>query len=120
MCPSGCGRADRASEGRTALRPVHEPGEVAWHAAPADEVLARLGTRGGGLTSAEADRRLAELGPNDLPAPHPVAEGPGVRTVVIPREAPSCPACVAAGAAVGGRTGPQSLLLVARVMTARG
>ena len=39
---------------------------AAWHATPADEVLARLESRPDGLTAAEADRRLAEHGPNAL------------------------------------------------------
>ena len=39
---------------------------VAWHAEPADEVLARLGSGPGGLTTAEAARRLADHGPNTL------------------------------------------------------
>ena len=39
------------------------------HALGADEVLDRLRTDSKGLSSAEASRRLAELGPNRLPAP---------------------------------------------------
>ena len=39
---------------------------VAWHATPADEVLARLESRPDGLTIVEAQRRLAEHGPNAL------------------------------------------------------
>ena len=47
----------------------------AWHAAPAAEVLAKLGTGPGGLSSEEAARRLEAYGPNELPAPpgrHPI------------------------------------------------
>ena len=42
------------------------PAVVAWHATPADEVLARLESRPDGLTIVEAQRRLAEHGPNAL------------------------------------------------------
>jgi Mg2+-importing ATPase len=38
---------------------------------PLGEVLARLGTSESGLTSAEAARRLADVGPNDAAAPPP-------------------------------------------------
>ena len=37
-----------------------------WHALPADDVLAGLGTDSGGLSSGEAARRLEEYGPNTL------------------------------------------------------
>ena len=40
-----------------------------WHAASIDETLAGCRSRADGLTSAEAARRLAEVGPNRLPAP---------------------------------------------------
>ncbi len=43
-----------------------------WHALPADEVLARLDSGAGGLTPAEADRRLARYGPNSLSVRPPV------------------------------------------------
>jgi len=46
---------------------------LAW-AEPVEALLARLGTRAGGLTAAEAARRLAETGPNELPE----AAGPGL------------------------------------------
>ena len=39
---------------------------MSWHATPAGEVLARLTSRPEGLTTAEAERRLAEHGPNAL------------------------------------------------------
>lgn len=45
------------------------------YALPPDEVLASLGTAGGGLTTDDATRRLAATGPNRLPEParaHPV------------------------------------------------
>src|SRR5512144_199532 len=42
------------------------PADPAWHATPADEVLTRLESRPGGLTTVEAQRRLAEHGPNAL------------------------------------------------------
>src|SRR5690349_10006081 len=66
MWPTGSGRADRVATapGRVA----HEPGEVAWHAATAEEALARLSTRADGLSTAEAERRLEEHGPNRLTA----------------------------------------------------
>ncbi|MBW9208531.1 HAD-IC family P-type ATPase [Mumia sp. zg.B21] len=40
-------------------------------ATPVDEVLERLGTSRDGLTDAEAERRLADVGPNRLPPPEP-------------------------------------------------
>jgi magnesium-transporting ATPase (P-type) len=42
------------------------PEVVAWHAASADDVLARLESRADGLAAVEAERRLAEQGPNTL------------------------------------------------------
>lgn len=42
-----------------------------WHAVPADEVLRRLSVGFDGLSDGEAARRLAEHGPNRLPAPAP-------------------------------------------------
>ncbi len=45
---------------------------IVWHALTPDEVIDRLGTTPTGLTSAEAARRLAEHGPNQLvEAPRP-------------------------------------------------
>ena len=41
-----------------------------WHAVSAAETVARLGSGPQGLTAAEADRRLRELGPNQLAPPH--------------------------------------------------
>ena len=46
----------------------------ALHALPADEALDRLQSQRAGLTTAEATRRLAAVGPNRLPAPP--REGP--------------------------------------------
>ncbi|MFN0096528.1 MAG: cation-translocating P-type ATPase [Dehalococcoidia bacterium] len=37
-----------------------------WHQLPVSEALTRLGSRDGGLTAAEAERRLREHGPNEL------------------------------------------------------
>jgi magnesium-transporting ATPase (P-type) len=45
------------------------PTEQAWHARAPEDVLARLGSGAGGLTSAEAAQRLATAGPNRLPQP---------------------------------------------------
>ena len=45
---------------------VRDPARPAWHAVSADEALARLGSHPGGLTSAEAERRLRHHGPNRL------------------------------------------------------
>jgi len=47
-------------------RAVRVPADLAWHATPADEVLARLESRPDGLTIVEAQQRLAEHGPNAL------------------------------------------------------
>lgn len=44
-------------------RPTDAP---PWHALPADEVRARLGTSDTGLTDAEAAARLARFGPNEI------------------------------------------------------
>jgi len=44
---------------------------AAWHSLEAEEALGRLGTGSAGLTRAEAARRLAEHGPNTLPAAAP-------------------------------------------------
>ncbi|MCX8005194.1 MAG: cation-transporting P-type ATPase, partial [Burkholderiaceae bacterium] len=41
----------------------------AWHALAPDTVLAALDTRASGLTAAEAARRLARDGRNELPPP---------------------------------------------------
>ena len=43
-------------------------GQAPWHALGAEEVLSRLGAGAGGLTRAEAARRLTEHGPNTLPS----------------------------------------------------
>ncbi len=43
--------------------------EEAWHAQPADSVLAALGTPAGGLAPDESTRRLARHGRNELPPP---------------------------------------------------
>ncbi|MBB5015850.1 cation-translocating P-type ATPase [Rehaibacterium terrae] len=40
-----------------------------WHALPVDECLSVLCTHRGGLTADDAERRLADLGPNALPSP---------------------------------------------------
>lgn len=49
------------------------PTPTTWHALPPNEVLTRLGSRSAGLTSSEAGRRRAEVGPNalDVARPHP-------------------------------------------------
>ncbi|MEO7273021.1 MAG: HAD-IC family P-type ATPase, partial [Vicinamibacterales bacterium] len=44
-----------------------------WHALPASEVLAGLGSGAQGLSAAEADRRLREVGPNQLAPPVPTS-----------------------------------------------
>ena len=44
----------------------------AWHGATADETLAAFVTLPDGLSSDEASRRLAEIGPNSLPEEAPV------------------------------------------------
>lgn len=47
-------------------RETREPRPPDWHALPEPEVAARLRTRPGGLTSAEARERLARYGPNEI------------------------------------------------------
>ena len=55
---------DSSTSAGTAERPLDAP----W-SRPPDEVLAELGTDAGGLASADAATRLAEVGPNRLPPP---------------------------------------------------
>jgi len=58
----------RNGNGRNGHRPVSH----AWHLLPASEVLARLSTSGPlGLSSADAEQRLATVGANRLPTPEP-------------------------------------------------
>jgi hypothetical protein len=45
------------------------PAEPIWHALPAEAVLAELESRPEGLTSGEAEGRLARFGLNRLPEP---------------------------------------------------
>ncbi len=49
------------------------PSASEWHALSIAEVLSRLQSSSGGLTGAEAARRLAEHGPNELQAAHRVS-----------------------------------------------
>ncbi len=54
----------------TESRTAPEVGQgVAWHALPAALVIERLGSRMEGLTTEEAEARLAQYGPNRLPPP---------------------------------------------------
>ena len=48
----------------------HDPPSAGWHTLGHAEVVARLETSVAGLSSAEAARRLAEAGPNELRASH--------------------------------------------------
>jgi len=52
---------------------AQSPGDTPWHAQPVAEALRALDTTAAGLTAAEAERRLAQYGPNLLPegAPRP-------------------------------------------------
>jgi Ca2+-transporting ATPase len=52
---------------------VAAKGGAPWHAVSTDEVLARLESSPGGLTDAEAGRRLAHWGPNALRAAPPAS-----------------------------------------------
>jgi hypothetical protein len=46
------------------------PADAHWHALPADEVMGAVDTRSAGLSAAEAEARLAAIGPNRVaPAP---------------------------------------------------
>ncbi len=47
------------------------PETLAWHALEEDEIFSRLQTSRGGLAAEEAARRLAQFGPNVLPAKKP-------------------------------------------------
>ena len=53
--------------------------QAAWHARPADEVLAAFGVGAGGLAEDTAAQRLAAHGPNRLPEPR--RQGPVMRFV---------------------------------------
>lgn len=51
---------------------TRQPGDAAWYARPAQDVTAQLGVdTDEGLAAAEVERRLAEYGPNELPAEPP-------------------------------------------------
>jgi hypothetical protein len=69
----------RCSEGRmmqqaTDVLANQEPmGGSHWHAIPADTVLCRLSSSEDGLSSAEAERRLAACGANRLPSAPAIA-----------------------------------------------
>ena len=59
---------------RNLADPPENPGQSphpTWHAVPVDEVLAGLDSRTDGLTTSEAEARLARLGPNALPSTPP-------------------------------------------------
>src|SRR5687768_4336780 len=45
---------------------LHEPQRPVWHTLAADAAIATLGSTPAGLTAADAARRLAEHGPNEL------------------------------------------------------
>jgi len=47
---------------------VSETEPIAWHTLESTDALARLGSEANGLAAAEAARRLAEHGPNTIPA----------------------------------------------------
>jgi P-type Ca2+ transporter type 2C len=57
----------------TATATARQPEEnVPWYALPAQDVTAQLGVEAdGGLAAAEAERRLGEYGPNELPSEPP-------------------------------------------------
>ena len=55
------------------------PEKPRWHALDEHEIFARLETSRGGLTAEEAVRRLAQFGPNILPARKP----PGILAVIV-------------------------------------
>ena len=62
------------------LAPLRMAGMQPWHSLPVDEVVAALGgDPQAGLTSAEASRRLAEMGPNTLGGD----EGPGRLSLLL-------------------------------------
>ena len=71
--PSPVASADAAPSPRA------EAAAAAWHAKPAAVVLAALETSPNGLTDAEARRRLAQNGPNELASKPPKTLGAMVR-----------------------------------------
>ena len=62
--------AARTARRRIGLAPSIVPGGAAppWHALPAHEALARTASSADGLSRTQAQQRLAECGPNILPA----------------------------------------------------
>ena len=56
---------------RNASVPSGADAPFVWHAAPVEDCLSRLDTQAGGLTSAEAARRLVACGHNRLPTSSP-------------------------------------------------
>ncbi len=64
---------------RAKPQPGDEDREHAWHARPAAEALAALGSRAEGLAAAEAEARLRLHGPNQLPRQPP----PSILTILL-------------------------------------
>ncbi len=58
-------KLDRATTGGEQVS--RATSDMAWHHLSPDDALARLGADPGGLSAAEAQRRLEEQGPNELP-----------------------------------------------------
>ena len=52
---------------------------ISWHSATPEQVFEYLQSRPAGLTSDESGKRLLEVGPNALPAPHP----PGIVAILL-------------------------------------
>ena len=57
----------------TATTTVEQPGDrLVWYAVPAEDAAGRMGVDpDDGLAAGEAERRLAEYGPNELPTEPP-------------------------------------------------
>ncbi len=73
--PAAASRPTAAAGGRGPRVPAAPPGPAptAWHTLPVQAAFGELGSTPGGLDSAEAARRLAEHGPNELQAAHRIS-----------------------------------------------
>src|SRR5262245_54389264 len=112
-------RPPAARNGRVPPAPAAD--EIAWHTRPAEKAIQTLkATPEVGLTTVEADRRLAANGPNRLPAPRPKSA-----LTIVWEQIGSLPVLLLGGAAVvsiatGGLIDGAAILVVIGVNAAIG